>query len=111
MESNVMNKVWEAYTVLLQWEADEMAGVAGTTDKPEAKSACEALFEARMLLQEALYNLRNCDAGTAEEQAERHTRFCLGQRWGCRRCPVHHKEHNACVLAWAQLPYQQEGDK
>ena len=55
--------------------------------------------------------LRNCDVGTAEEQAERHTRFCLGQRWGCRRCPVHHKEHNACVLAWAQLPYQQEGDK
>ena len=54
MQSNALDKVKEAYEILLQREADEAAGVAGTTDKPEAKSASETLFAARMLLQEAL---------------------------------------------------------
>ncbi len=62
MESNVIANVREAYNVLLQWEADEAAGVAGTTNKPEAKSANEALFEARMLLQEALRIYMGADA-------------------------------------------------
>ena len=53
---------------------------------------------------------RNCDVGTAEEQAERHSRFCISQHGLCTRCPAHRRTHNGCVLAWAQMPYEaQEG--
>lgn len=33
------------YNIACQWEADERMGVAGTTDKPEARSASEAMME------------------------------------------------------------------
>ena len=53
--------------------------------------------------------LRNCDVGTAEEQAERHSRFCISQHGLCTRCPAHRRTHNGCVLAWAQMSYEAEG--
>lgn len=49
---------------------------------------------------------RNCDVGTLAEQAERQSRFCLSQRGGCEACPANKGSHNACVLAWAQMPYE-----
>ena len=48
---------------------------------------------------------RSCDVGTAEEQAERHSRFCISHGGLCKRCPAHRRTHNGCVLAWAQMPY------
>lgn len=51
---------------------------------------------------------RQCDVGTAEEQAERHSRFCISQHGHCKRCPAHRRTHNGCVLAWAQMPYEAE---
>ena len=56
---------------------------------------------------------RNCDVGTAEEQAERQSRFCLSQRGCSPACPAFRKGqgHNGCVLTWAQMPYEGEERK
>ena len=47
---------------------------------------------------------RNCDVGSAEEQAIRHNRFCDGKGmkycWG-RGC-------FKCFAAWEQIPYEEE---
>ena len=51
---------------------------------------------------------RNCDVGTAEEQAERFKAYC-GQEV-CKRasCQFHAKASfiYACAIAWAQMPYE-----
>lgn len=110
MQSKALDKVKEAYEILVQWEADEAAGVAGTTDKPEAKSASEALFAARIILQEALrFPLRQCDVGTPEDQEKRFTKYCYDHRSyeiGCGGCPLNGEP--CCELAWAQMPYAAE---
>ena len=52
---------------------------------------------------------RNCDVGTAEEQAERFKKFCFDHQapWhGCTNCPVLMSEK--CALTWAQMPYTEE---
>ena len=49
---------------------------------------------------------RNCDIGTAEEQEERHNRWCKSMKqrteccWvvGCRKC----------LVAWSQMQYEEE---
>ena len=53
---------------------------------------------------------RNCDVGTAEEQAERLRRFCIRQ--DCATCPCNiGKADGRCEFAWAQLPYEEGGAK
>lgn len=53
---------------------------------------------------------RNCDVGTAEEQAQRFQDFCDDSQVDedytsiCARCTLR-RERN-CGLAWAQLPYE-----
>ena len=48
--------------IALQWQADEAAGVAGTTDKPHARSAAEAVIDMEFELNAALsVPPRNCD--------------------------------------------------
>ena len=57
---------------------------------------------------------RNCDAGTAEEQAKRFHSYCLNHSsecdvdMACCRCPLE-KVKARCEFAWAQMPYEQEG--
>ena len=56
---------------------------------------------------------RNCDVGTAEEQAERMRRkFCAKQKRDgiidCSLCPIRHAYRRDCTLAWAQMPYEAE---
>lgn len=56
---------------------------------------------------------RNCDVGTAEEQAERMRRqFCAKQKRDgiidCSLCPIRHVYQRDCTLAWAQIPYEAE---
>lgn len=49
---------------------------------------------------------RNCDVGTAEEQAERYMNFCHNYP-KCTGCPcVGRILYNQCQFAWAQLPYE-----
>jgi hypothetical protein len=56
---------------------------------------------------------RNCDVGTAEEQAARMRAFCAknGLRrdgsYRCENCGLLHEFR--CELTWAQMPYE-EGD-
>ena len=53
---------------------------------------------------------RNCDVGTAEEQAERLHRFCISQ--DCATCPCDiGKADGRCEFAWAQIPYEEGGAK
>lgn len=59
---------------------------------------------------------RNCDVGTAKEQAERFKAFCLPRVIRCSensRCPAKHPCNEIgiqyCQLKWAQLPYEAEG--
>lgn len=52
---------------------------------------------------------RNCDVGTAEEQADRFVEFCdeeKGNREHCRNCSLCNAQD--CELAWAQMPYNGE---
>ena len=53
---------------------------------------------------------RNCDVGTAEEQAERFHSFCesnkqCGDVYSCECCQLNSIED--CELAWAQMPYEE----
>ena len=57
---------------------------------------------------------RNCDLGTAEEQAERFHSFCesnkqCGDVYSCECCQLNSIED--CELAWAQMPYEEGGAK
>lgn len=69
----------------------------------------EAIDNANAVLAEPI---RNCDVGTAEEQAERFKKFCFGHQtpWhGCTNCAVLMSEK--CALTWGQMPYEaKEGD-
>ena len=54
---------------------------------------------------------RNCDVGTAEEQAERKMEFCYKQG-GCSNCSFSKSATlTQCALAWAQMPYEEGGVK
>lgn len=54
---------------------------------------------------------RNCDVGTAEEQAERHERFCAAHYKAaavdaqCFGCPASDKKETDCEFVWGQLPF------
>ena len=50
---------------------------------------------------------RNCDVGTAEEQAERFSFFCTRYH-GCAKCNLN-KGLKDCKFSWAQTPYAEEG--
>ena len=61
---------------------------------------------------------RNCDVGTADEQAIRFDQFC--EERDCVKCHAHNlwhhyfdlckNQHVTCGLIWAQMPYEaQEG--
>ena len=56
--------------------------------------------------------LRNCDVGTAEEQAERYGRYCdkfTSDGMHCETCPCCGKiPFGKCEFAWAQMPYEAE---
>ena len=58
---------------------------------------------------------RNCDVGTDEEQSARWWKFCDRHfiyspvvKDNCARCPARGGNRH-CELAWAQMPYGQEG--
>lgn len=53
--------------------------------------------------------LRNCDIGTAEEQAIRFHKYCSRQSQDdilCLGCPLFGKEEQ-CEFVWAQMPYEE----
>lgn len=64
--------------------------------------------EMRNLIKGALAGpLRNCDVGTAEEQAERYMNFCHNYP-KCTGCPcVGRMKYGQCEFAWSQMPYEE----
>ena len=56
---------------------------------------------------------RNCDVGTAEEQYKRIWEFCRRHKTGlrCVHCPVNGVLPKNCALIWAQMPYEEGGEK
>ena len=56
-------------------------------------------------------SLRNCDVGTAEEQARRYEELCDSHTCGsiCSRsgCPLY--AYDCSPFAWAQMPYEEGG--
>jgi hypothetical protein len=58
---------------------------------------------------------RNCDVGSAKEQAKRMDAYCasygdrIGGGWRCDNCPL--CPIDRCELAWAQMPYEEGGAK
>ena len=59
---------------------------------------------------------RNCDVGTAEEQAQRFYNYCKKQDKACcigrssGSCPIFKGYKVDCAIVWAQLPYKKEGE-
>lgn len=79
--------------------------------------------EDRRMIESALAEPpRQCDVGTADEQAERFENFCL-QHIGCAEetggrhcvgCPLEKASRNTtqkCELYWAQMPHEEGGEK
>lgn len=76
------------------------------------------LCEAKTAIQNALaLPRRQCDVGTAVEQAERFEDFCFKhigcaeetEGWNCVGCPLVNASKNItqpCELYWAQMPYE-----
>ena len=58
-------------------------------------------------------SLRNCDVGTAEEQARRYEELCDSHTCGsiCSGscCPLY--DYDCSPFAWAQMPYEEVGAK
>lgn len=57
--------------------------------------------------------VKNCDVGTAEEQAERFAEYCDSEVCKRKRCKSQAKALciELCALAWAQMPYEEGGAK
>lgn len=56
---------------------------------------------------------RNCDVGTAEEQAKRFEEYCESEVCKRKRCKSRAKALciERCALEWAQKPYKEGGAK
>jgi hypothetical protein len=79
----------------------------------EVKDDIEHPFHLELALEkidEALAEpLRNCDVGTADEQAERFKAFCNSHPLMCDGCPFRDIGilHNDCAIHWSQMPYEE----
>ena len=75
-----------------------------------------ALDKAKATLAEPI---RNCDVGTAEDQADRFYAFCEGHRFQsgikgmCSSlCPcISCRGMCHCIIKWSQMPYEEGGAK
>ena len=58
-------------------------------------------------------SLRNCDVGTADEQAVRFKTICYIYPLDCSGCPLKNIgiTHNDCAIFWTQMPYGEGGAK
>lgn len=57
---------------------------------------------------------RNCDVGTAKEQDARLWSYCAETRCGdtlCRNGNCSLEDIRMCALRWAQMPYEEGGEK
>ena len=58
--------------------------------------------------------VKNCDVGTADEQSARFDKFChenINVQRCCGDCPAFRTTRDDCELVWAQMPYEEGGEK
>ena len=117
MEANNMKALRETleecWFIALQWKANETAGITGTTNSPNARSAVDTVLDMESLMYAALTKPpRNCDVGTPAEQNVRFREFCRRMS-PCSKCPVRKARSSSdvetpCMILWAQM--NNEGD-
>ena len=96
METN--NKLREALTKILN--------LTNSLDENCAVDPVDILDIARAALAEPV---KNCEVGTAKEQAARFFALCDSNK--CSSCPCRFIKKTDCALIWAQMPYEEGGDK
>lgn len=101
---NAYDKMREALeAVLYNWTEDGFGFIKEST----IEAVKQALAAPR----------RNCDVGTAEEQAQRFYKFCMANSSAIvgmcdSQCPcLDSGDKCHCLTIWAQLLYEEGGDK
>ena len=115
-EPRVPTLLEAAYDMVYAWKSEFKPGYPARVSK-----AIGRLSDA--IERETRKPVRNCDVGTAEEQAERFMKFCEAHKpdehqfteHGELLCPSTGCEliacnYGQCALVWAQMPYE-EGDE
>lgn len=115
-------------------EANNMKAMREALEQILALARARGLFEIQSLSETALAAPpRNCDVGTAAEQVERFKEYCQSNMqyywdmfgthegadgWDCKEdCPVgkmidkNDSFCDHCELLWAQMPYEEGGEK
>ena len=113
MENNQM-KMREALTNLTRFEEQDIRQLEQLAKRAIdndiygggiLQSLCEAIREGKEALSAPA---RQCDVGTAEQQAERFAKYC-DRFHRCNGCPCCGKmKYNRCEYIWAQMPYKAE---
>ena len=114
----IINELCEALKSCVDEMCDRCRELAAARGNPlPCLSGCEPVRKAKIALAKPV---RNCDVGTADEQAERFEDFCL-KHIGCAEetggrhcvgCPLEKasmKTTQKCELYWAQMPYEEGG--
>lgn len=101
------SKQREALNQLLGLIDNENLVFSNELDPSEVSNAQYHIDKADEALAEPL---RNCEVGTAEEQAERFLTFCTNHQTfdGCSECPLYGSD--LCEIAWTQMPYDEGGN-
>lgn len=97
-----MREALAPFPSLCEWLIENAAKIGISDMVPKLRERCD---QARAALTEPR---RNCDVGTAEEQAERFDDFCRNTCDGCR-CDhrlFQEEDKIKCAFAWAQMPYE-----
>lgn len=100
--------------IALQWQADEADGVAGTTDKPQARSAAEAVIDMEFEINAALSApARNCDIYTTSKDADRAiTEYCskMAETGECVKSCPHREAEGGCAFGWLLAAAERKGE-
>lgn len=107
-----MREALAPFPSLCEWLIENAAKIGISDMVPKLRERCD---QARVALAEPR---RNCDVGTAEEQTKRmHENYCShcecyvipsdAEPYGC---PLYEQGVD-CRLKWAQMPYEEGGNK
>ena len=116
MEASNLQELKDAATELMRFTCNSCEQRfceedAEEEDGQRVPSLCGPIIRMRNAL--SANPIRNCDVGTAEEQSHRFQDFCDDSQTDedyssmCKWCSLRKMKH--CELAWAQMPYAQEG--
>ena len=102
----------QALNQLRTWALMDINENAASADETNYKKILDGIVEITNAALAA--PARNCDVGTAEEQAQRFHEFCHSHRTffaECsEKCPFRNApDINCCQAGWGQLPYEKGG--